>query len=58
MVNFSEIFMGGMQQKYGLIVLMSSLVYGFKNMGWPKITFSEFGVGKLLLVKCSQELSN
>ena len=58
MVNLSEIFLGGMQQKYGLSELKSSLVCGFKNMGWSRMFFIDVGVRKLLLVNCSQTLNN
>ena len=43
-----------MQQKYGLSELNFSLVCWFKNMGWLRISSTDVGVGKLLLVKCSE----
>ena len=58
MLNLSEIFLGGMQQKYGLSDLKSSLVCGFKNISWSRISYIEVGVGKLLLLHCGQALSH
>ena len=58
MVNLSEIFLDGMQQIYELSELESSLVCWFKNMGWSRISSIDLGVGKLLVMKCSQALGN
>ena len=58
MVNLSEIFLDGMQQIYEFSELESSLVCWFKNMGWSRISSIDLGVGKLLVMKCSQALGN
>ena len=57
MINFSEIFLGGIQYKYGLSELKLSLMRGFKNTGWSRISSIDVGLGNLLLVKCYQALS-
>ena len=46
------------KEKYELSELKSSLDSGLKYMVWSKIYFINVGVGKLLLVKCSQALNN
>ena len=35
-----------------------SLECGFKNTSWSRISFTDVGTAKLLLVKCNQVLSN
>ena len=32
--------------------------FGFKNVSWPRVSSTDMGLGKLLLMKCSQTLSN
>ena len=57
-VNLSGIFVAGIQYKCGLSELKFGLVCGFKKMVSSRISSIEVGVGKLVLVKCSQTLSN
>ena len=57
-VKLCEILLGVMQQKYGLWKLKSSLVCGFRNRGWSRISSIDLGVGKALLGNCSQALSS
>ena len=50
-----EISMSRMQQKREFSELKKRLVCGFKNIGYERVLSIEIGLGKLLLVKCSQE---
>ena len=38
--------------------MKSNLVWGFRKRGWSRISSIDVGVGKSLLVKCSQALSS
>ena len=62
MVYLSEVFLGGMQEKYRLSRLNYSLVCVFKKMGRSEMSSIDMGggegAGKLLMVKCRPALSN
>ena len=57
-VKSSEIFLGGIQYKYGLPDWKFSLLCGFKNIGLSRISSTDVKVGRMLFAKCIQPLSN
>ena len=57
-VKSSEIFLGGIQYKYGLPDWKFSLLCGFKNIGLSRISSTDVKVERLLLAKSIQALTN
>ena len=43
----SETFLGGTQQNYGLLEQKSSLVCGFKKIGWSRNSSMQFVIGEM-----------
>ena len=58
MVNLSEVLLGGMQKKYMLSEIKSTLVCRFKNVDCSRNISMDVGIGNLLMTKCSQPLRN